>query len=264
MRGVPVATELACCELTRRWKQRPEFGPVNLVYNNSGDSAPISQLHCETHPNNESAIREAVTLSQKYINPMILEGNAVLWTGGELLHECERRRRELIRVVSLESQPGERAEGAMDKLELLKWRKKLGYTQEEAGGKLGVTRGTIGSWERGVVAIPASIELACCELARRWMQCSDFGPVNLIYEMARPSARTRRIHCELFSTSDAAIKRALELTQNVIRPMIVEDGGAAVWSAWELQREVEKRRDELIHSSPVQRGRPRRKPPSST
>ena len=38
IRPVPRAVELACQELLRRWKQRPEFGPVTLLYAN----APIS------------------------------------------------------------------------------------------------------------------------------------------------------------------------------------------------------------------------------
>ena len=32
IRPVPRAVELACQELLRRWKQRPEFGPVTLLY----------------------------------------------------------------------------------------------------------------------------------------------------------------------------------------------------------------------------------------
>jgi DNA-binding XRE family transcriptional regulator len=32
IRPVPVAVELACQELLRLWKQRPEFGPVTLLY----------------------------------------------------------------------------------------------------------------------------------------------------------------------------------------------------------------------------------------
>src|SRR5258708_9511864 len=32
IRPVPRAVELACQELLRRWKERPEFGPVGLLY----------------------------------------------------------------------------------------------------------------------------------------------------------------------------------------------------------------------------------------
>jgi DNA-binding XRE family transcriptional regulator len=62
IRPVPLAVELACQELLRRWKQRPEFGPVTLLY----AEGPMSGLNslppgdlvllCEPHPNNESAL----------------------------------------------------------------------------------------------------------------------------------------------------------------------------------------------------------------
>jgi DNA-binding XRE family transcriptional regulator len=69
----------------------------------------------------------------------------------------------------------------MDKWELLKWRRTLGYTQAEAGERLGVNRGTIQNWERGNTRIPKSIELACQELTRQWKQRPEFGPVTLVY-----------------------------------------------------------------------------------
>src|SRR5216683_7767948 len=59
IRPVPRAVELACQELLRRWKQRPEFGPVTLLYADSpdlqADSIPHSDLvlRCEQHPDNE-------------------------------------------------------------------------------------------------------------------------------------------------------------------------------------------------------------------
>src|SRR6266567_9132301 len=69
----------------------------------------------------------------------------------------------------------------MDMAEFLKWRKSLGYTQEEAGKKLGVSRATIQNWEKGVTRIPRAAELACLQVARRWKQRSEFGPVALVY-----------------------------------------------------------------------------------
>ena len=48
-------TELACCEFRRRWKQRPEFGPVALVYADEPMGAkadhPIRMVfaHCELY-----------------------------------------------------------------------------------------------------------------------------------------------------------------------------------------------------------------------
>ena len=113
----------------------------------------------------------------------------------------------------------------MDKWDFLRWRRTLGYTQEEIGEKLGVARGTINNWERGVTRIPQAIELACCEITRRAKQRPDFGPVNLVYGDRRDTSRTPVLHCELFSNNDAAIERALKLSYNFIAPMIIEDGG---------------------------------------
>ena len=42
----------------------------------------------------------------------------------------------------------------MDKWEFLRWRRTLGYTEEEAADTLGVARGTINNWERGGTRIP--------------------------------------------------------------------------------------------------------------
>jgi DNA-binding XRE family transcriptional regulator len=70
IRPVPRAVELACQELLRRWKQRPEFGPVTLLY----ADGPVPQvdslfcgdlvLRCEPHPDNESALGRVVRLRE--------------------------------------------------------------------------------------------------------------------------------------------------------------------------------------------------------
>jgi DNA-binding XRE family transcriptional regulator len=103
IRPVPRAVELACQELLRRWKQRPEFGPVTLLY----ADGPISQedplasgdlvLRCEPHLNNESALSRLVRLRQigTILTPFIVEDDGtVIWSGPELLHECDTRKRE--------------------------------------------------------------------------------------------------------------------------------------------------------------------------
>lgn len=133
----------------------------------------------------------------------------------------------------------------MDKWEFLRWRRTLGYTQEEAAEKLGVARGTIVNWERGSTRIPQATELACCELTRRSKQRPDFGPVNLVYGDGRVSSRTPLLQCEAYSNNDAAIERALSLSPSAISPLIIEVGGDVVWTAPELLRECERRRDEL-------------------
>lgn len=134
----------------------------------------------------------------------------------------------------------------MDRWRFLRWRRTLGYTQEEAGAKLGVTRGTIQHWERGMTRVPLAIELACGELTRRWKQRPEFGPVNLVYADSDVSSRMRLLHCELHSNNDAAFVQALKLsaTPNFIHPFIMEDGGHVVWTVAELLHECERRRGE--------------------
>lgn len=133
----------------------------------------------------------------------------------------------------------------MDKWEFLKWRRTLGYTQDEVGEKLGVSRGTIQHWERGVTRIPRAMEMASQELTRRWKQRPDFGPVSLVYAGGRAS-HSSFLHCELHVNSDAAIQEALRLygTPNFINPHIMEDGGGVVWTTPELLGECARRRRE--------------------
>lgn len=78
-----------------------KFGPVTLLY----ADGPISQvdlppcgdlvLRSEPHPNNESALRQVVRLweSVTLFMPLILEDDGtVVWSGLELLHECDARK----------------------------------------------------------------------------------------------------------------------------------------------------------------------------
>lgn len=99
LRPVPRAFELACQELLRRWKQRPEHGPVTLLYSMSevdfrlfGDLV----LRCEPHPDNESALGRVVRLSEtlNLFKPLIVgDDGTAIWAGPELLHKCEVRKR---------------------------------------------------------------------------------------------------------------------------------------------------------------------------
>ena len=104
IRPVPRAVELACQELLRRWKQRPEFGPVALLY----ADGPISQadslasgdpiLRCEPHPDNESALSRVVRLREtvNLFMPLIVEDDGtVIWSGPELLRECDARKKHM-------------------------------------------------------------------------------------------------------------------------------------------------------------------------
>ena len=101
IRPVPRAVELACQELLRRWKQRPEFGPVTLLYAEgpmSGlDSRPPGDLVllCEPHPDNESALDRVVRLREtvNLFMPLIMESDGtVIWSSLELQHECDARK----------------------------------------------------------------------------------------------------------------------------------------------------------------------------
>jgi DNA-binding XRE family transcriptional regulator len=155
---------------------------------------------------------------------------------------------------------------AMDMWDFLKWRKTLRYTQAEAAKKLGIHRGTIQNWERGITPISKAAELACLELTRQWKQRPEFGPVNLIYAEAPVSqqpndpSRTALLQCELYSTNEAAIWRALQLmeTPNFINPLIIEKDGGIVWTTTELLREGERRTVEAKrkHETPEARAGP--------
>jgi len=101
IRPVPRAVELACQELLRRWKQRPEFGPVTLLY----ADGPISQMHplssgdlvlrCEAHPGNESALGRVVRLRETvnlFMSFIVEADGTVIWSGPELLRECDGKK----------------------------------------------------------------------------------------------------------------------------------------------------------------------------
>jgi transcriptional regulator with XRE-family HTH domain len=100
VRPISRAVELACQEITQRWRQRPDFGPVILVYadgpilQQSDETYCVPLLRCDRHPNNEDAIEEAgrLGLDPLLVNPFILaENGSVIWDTPELLDECNRR-----------------------------------------------------------------------------------------------------------------------------------------------------------------------------
>lgn len=100
---VPTMVGLACQVLTRRWKQRPEFGPVALVYAdqpmqpNADTPTRGVFVQCEICTYNEVAIRKALRLSGElpnFSNPFIIEHDGgIIWTTPEVLRECDRRRK---------------------------------------------------------------------------------------------------------------------------------------------------------------------------
>ena len=101
IRPVPVAVELACQELLRLWKQRPEFGPVTLLYARDPISLETSAsvgrmlMQSERHPNNESALRRAARAREttSLVVAFIVEDDGnVVWSGPELLREIDARK----------------------------------------------------------------------------------------------------------------------------------------------------------------------------
>jgi DNA-binding XRE family transcriptional regulator len=101
IRPVPRAVELACQELLRRWKQRPEFGPVTLLYSDD-PTAQVAPILCgdlvlqrEPHRNNESALSRVVQLRETislFVASIQEDDGTVIWSGPELLIECDARK----------------------------------------------------------------------------------------------------------------------------------------------------------------------------
>jgi transcriptional regulator with XRE-family HTH domain len=99
---VPGAIDFACQECMRRWKQRPDFGPVLLVYSDGLMWAPSDNpdcrpvLYCEPYSNNDAAIQRALRLIDEpnFANAWIVgEDENVVWNSSELILECQRRSR---------------------------------------------------------------------------------------------------------------------------------------------------------------------------
>jgi transcriptional regulator with XRE-family HTH domain len=100
---VPRIVELACQQLTRRWKQRPEFGPVTLIYADEpiwtmrDDPTRGLFVQCELYPNNEVAIRQGLRLSESlnFTSPFIIDQEGeVIWTTPDLLPRMRKAKRK--------------------------------------------------------------------------------------------------------------------------------------------------------------------------
>ena len=96
---VPVTVDLASRLLLRRWKQRPEFGPVTLMYASAPLWPPpngvdrLPTLFCRRYPDNNAAFLRVFELrnSSDFFNPLILdETNIIIWSGPKLMEECEK------------------------------------------------------------------------------------------------------------------------------------------------------------------------------
>src|SRR5260370_2198806 len=133
----------------------------------------------------------------------------------------------------------------MDLWGFKKWRRKLGYTQVEAGEKLGLSRGAVQYWESEIRPVPVAVELACQELLRLWKQRPEFGPVTLLYADSDDdpiSLETSASAHSILTLSERSPNNESALTsaarpRRTITPFIafiVEDDGNVIWSGPEL------------------------------
>jgi DNA-binding XRE family transcriptional regulator len=148
-------------------------------------------------------------------------------------------------------------DNAMDLWGFKKWRRKLGYTQLEAGEKLGLSRGAVQYWESEIRPVPLAVELACQELVRLWKQRPEFGPVTLLYgdyaddpsSLETPASVGRMlIRSERHPNNENALKSAARPreTMALFIAFIVEDDGNVIWSGPELLREIDARKNASI------------------
>lgn len=144
----------------------------------------------------------------------------------------------------------------MDAWDFKKWRKKLGYSQAQAGEKRGLSRGAVQYWESEIRPVPLAVELACQELLRHSRLRPEFGPVTLLYADGPVSQVESRpcgdlvLHCEPHQNNDSALGRVARLreTANLFMPLIVEDSGTVIWSGPELLHECDVRK---MHALPT-------------
>jgi DNA-binding XRE family transcriptional regulator len=138
----------------------------------------------------------------------------------------------------------------MDLWDFKKWRKKLGYSQVQAGEQLGLSRGAVQYWESEIRPVPLAVELACQELLRRFRQRLEFGPVTLLYvdgpisELDALPGGAVAFRCERHPNNDSALGRVdrLKETVNLFMPLIVDDHGTVIWSGPELEHECDERK----------------------
>jgi transcriptional regulator with XRE-family HTH domain len=103
---IPKTITIASEVYLRRWKQRPEFGPVVLVRLDLPDST-ISDLpeaavvSCRPVRNNGDAFRQIADYEEITSLTFIMDNDgAVLWSGSALKSECEKYRTQLPRFDS--------------------------------------------------------------------------------------------------------------------------------------------------------------------
>jgi DNA-binding XRE family transcriptional regulator len=97
---IPMAIEAACEMFHRRWKMRPEYGPVTLthldapLWQSPYGPTVIPKLSKELYPNNSAAVERACQLrGQPGIYSLLVsdESSDIVWNSIQLEQECERR-----------------------------------------------------------------------------------------------------------------------------------------------------------------------------
>ncbi len=139
----------------------------------------------------------------------------------------------------------------MDLWDFKKWRRKLRYSQAEAGKRLGLSRGAVQYWESEFRPVPVAVELACRELVRQSRQRPEFGPVTLLYADdprsldASSSSGTMVMRSERHPNNESALRSAIgpKETMTLFVAFIVEDNGSAIWSGPELLHECDARKN---------------------
>ena len=90
---IPRVTELACHQILRRWKQRPDFGPVLVIYadgsvwQSSQGPYQLGVLKAELCANNKMALQHVNRLGvdPNFTNPFIMDNTGeIVWTPSEL------------------------------------------------------------------------------------------------------------------------------------------------------------------------------------
>ena len=92
-RPIPRVTELACHQILRRWKQRPDFGPVLVVYadgsiwQRSQEPYQIGLLKADLYTNNRMALQHVnrQRVDPNFTSPFIMDNTGeIVWTPFEL------------------------------------------------------------------------------------------------------------------------------------------------------------------------------------
>jgi transcriptional regulator with XRE-family HTH domain len=96
---VPTVVELACDELTRQWKQRPDFGPVVLIYSDElmwpepDCPSRVLCLQREWFASNEASILRARRLKEtpNFVGAFVADQHGfIIRNTSELLSACEK------------------------------------------------------------------------------------------------------------------------------------------------------------------------------